>query len=106
MKVAEKPKRPVSAGSIARKIREKAPAFAETYVSYGATEKLLNECTKQGEYNIPQALEKNGQIPTDENGVHLGIGHGWWYESTLSPPQFHYPWHILWDNIVSDSKYK
>jgi cytochrome b pre-mRNA-processing protein 3 len=63
-------------------MREKAPLMTETYVAYGATRELVKECTRPGEYKIPQALEKNVEIPTDENGVHLGIGEGWWYEST------------------------
>jgi cytochrome b pre-mRNA-processing protein 3 len=79
-----------SATSFAQKIREKAPIMTETYVAYGATRDLVKECTRPGEYKIPQALEKSAEIPTDENGVHLGIGEGWWYEST-------WPYHILED---------
>jgi cytochrome b pre-mRNA-processing protein 3 len=41
---------------------------------------LIKECSRPGEYKIPQALVKNGEIPVDENGVHLGEGDGWWYE--------------------------
>ena len=66
---------------LAQKLREKAPLMTETYVAYGATRDLIKECTKPGEYTIPQALEKRGEIPVDDNGVHLGEGEGWWYDS-------------------------
>jgi cytochrome b pre-mRNA-processing protein 3 len=59
--------------------------MTETYVAYGATRDLIKECGRAAEYTIPQALERKGEIPTDENGVHLGVGEGWWYES------MHYP---------------
>lgn len=66
---------------IAAKIREKAPILTETYVAYGATGDLIKECSRPGEYTIPQAFEKNGEIPEDENGTHIGVGEGWWYNS-------------------------
>ena len=69
---------------LAQKLREKAPLMTETYVAYGATRDLIKECTKPGEYKIPQALVKRGEIPVDENGVHLGEGEGWWYDSKQS----------------------
>jgi cytochrome b pre-mRNA-processing protein 3 len=65
----------------AAKIREKAPLMTEPYVAYGATQELVKECARHGAYTIPQALEKNVEIPTDETGAHLGVGTGWWYES-------------------------
>lgn len=66
---------------LAQKLREKAPLMTETYVAYGATRDLIKECTKPGEYKIPQALLKGGEIPVDDNGVHLGEAEGWWYDS-------------------------
>lgn len=66
---------------IAAKIREKAPLMTETYVAYGATGDLIKECSRPGEYTIPQAFEKNAEIPEDENGTHIGVGEGWWYDS-------------------------
>jgi cytochrome b pre-mRNA-processing protein 3 len=57
--------------------------MTETYVAYGATRDLIKECTRPGEYKIPQALVKRGEIPVDEDGVHLGEAEGWWYDSTL-----------------------
>jgi cytochrome b pre-mRNA-processing protein 3 len=66
---------------LVQKLREKAPLMTEPYVAYGATRDLIKECSKPGEYTIPQALIKGAEIPTIENGVHLGEGEGWWYES-------------------------
>lgn len=66
---------------LAQKLREKAPLMTEPYIAYGATRDLIKECARPGEYKIPQALQKGAEIPTIENGVHLGEGEGWWYES-------------------------
>jgi|TARA_R110002003_G_scaffold40_6_gene2657 cytochrome b pre-mRNA-processing protein 3 len=66
---------------LAQKLREKAPLMTETYVAYGATRDLIKECTRPGEYTIPQALDRKAEIPTDANGVHIGEGEGWWYDS-------------------------
>lgn len=71
--------------SIASKIRDRAPIFTETYVAYGACDELIKECARPGAYSIPQAAEKGGEIPTDENGTHIGVGSGWWYDSTFAP---------------------
>ncbi|PSN73864.1 hypothetical protein BS50DRAFT_566791 [Corynespora cassiicola Philippines] len=73
---------------LAQKLREKAPLMTETYVAYSATQELLKECTRHGDYTIPQALESGGEIPTDDNGVHLGEGTGWWYETLGLQPTF------------------
>jgi cytochrome b pre-mRNA-processing protein 3 len=54
--------------------------MTETYVAYGATRDLIKACTKPGEYTIPQALVKGGEIPVDEHGTHVGEAEGWWYE--------------------------
>lgn len=79
----KKPHPKIASGitGIAQKLREKAPLMTETYVAYGATRDLIKECGRAAEYTIPQALDPKGEIPTDENGVHLGVGDGWWYES-------------------------
>jgi cytochrome b pre-mRNA-processing protein 3 len=66
---------------IAAKLREKAPLMTETYVAYGAAQELIKECTRPGDYTIPQALEKNVEIPRDDTGAHIGVGTGWWYDS-------------------------
>jgi cytochrome b pre-mRNA-processing protein 3 len=71
---------------LAQKLREKAPLMTEPYVAYGATRDLIKECSRPGEYKIPQAQIKGAEIPTIENGVHLGEGEGWWYESKCSWP--------------------
>ncbi|KAF2852635.1 hypothetical protein T440DRAFT_446385 [Plenodomus tracheiphilus IPT5] len=77
-----------SATSIAQKLREKAPLMTETYVAYGATRDLIKECTKPGDYKIPQALVKDGEIPVDENGTHIGEAEGWWYDTLGLKPTF------------------
>lgn len=77
-----------SVTGLAQKLREKAPLMTETYVAYGATRDLIKQCTKPGDYTIPQALEKRGEIPTDENGVHLGVAEGWWYDTLGLQPNF------------------
>lgn len=68
--------------------------MTETYVAYGATRDLIKQCIKPGDYTIPQALENKAEIPTDENGVHLGVAEGWWYDSkSLSHSKHHiYRW--------------
>lgn len=66
---------------VVQKLRAKAPLVTATYVAYAAMEQLIKECSRPGEYKIPQALEKNGEIPTDETGTHIGEGEGWWYSS-------------------------
>ena len=66
---------------IAAKLMERAPLMVEPYVAYGATQQLVKECIRPGDYTIPQALEKNAEIPRDETGAHVGVGTGWWYDS-------------------------
>lgn len=71
-----------TATRLAREMRKRASAATETYVAYGVTEKLFKECSRQAGYTIPQALEKGGKAPKTAAGEDLGIGTGWWYEST------------------------
>ncbi|KAH7408560.1 ubiquinol-cytochrome C chaperone-domain-containing protein [Phaeosphaeria sp. MPI-PUGE-AT-0046c] len=79
---------PNGMAGIAMKIREKAPLMTETYVAYGATGDLIKECSRPGEYTIPQAFEKDAEIPEDENGTHIGVGEGWWYDTLGLKPTF------------------
>lgn len=67
-------------GGIAAKLREKAPLMTETYVAYAATQQLMKECTRHADYTIPQAMEKDGEIPRDETGAHLGVSDSWWFK--------------------------
>lgn len=60
--------------------------MTETYVAYGAMRELIKECSRAGHYRIPQALVKDGEIPVDENGTHVGEGDGWWYECMFALP--------------------
>jgi cytochrome b pre-mRNA-processing protein 3 len=68
--------------------------MTETYAAYGATEVLFKECGRHGDYTIPQAHEKKGEIPTDEAGTHIGVGSGWWYETLGLTPTFNNWAHI------------
>ncbi|KAF1961928.1 hypothetical protein CC80DRAFT_488311 [Byssothecium circinans] len=87
-------KLPAMAG-LAAKLREKAPLATETYVAYGATQELIKECVRPGDYTIPQSQEKGAEIPRDETGAHLGVGTGWWYETLGLQPTF-----INWAQIT------
>ncbi|KAF2640990.1 hypothetical protein P280DRAFT_468673 [Massarina eburnea CBS 473.64] len=98
------PKKPLNASTnhkipgmagIAQKLREKAPLLTETYVAYGATQEMMKECARPGEYTIPQSQEKGVEIPRDETGAHLGVGKGWWYETLGLAPTF-----INWAQIT------
>ena len=76
----------ITAQGIAKSLRESLPAATETYVAYGVCEKLVKDCSRQADYRIPQASEKNTEIPKTKDGEDLGVGEGWWYESTSSIP--------------------
>jgi cytochrome b pre-mRNA-processing protein 3 len=66
---------------LVRGMRKMAPIMTETYAAYGATDSLFKECARHGDYEIPEAKEKGGVIPTNEEGTHIGRGGGWWYDS-------------------------
>lgn len=70
--------------NIAQQIRNIAPSFTETYVAYGSCEILVKECARVADYNIPQAKEKNGEIPKNEKGEDVGVGDSWWYRREFS----------------------
>lgn len=65
----------------ARAVRGGMESLAEPYVAERATETLFKECARQADYIVPQAFEKNVEIPTNKEGEHIGEGTGWWYES-------------------------
>ena len=67
--------------TIAKELRKRATNTTETYVAYGVCEKLVRECARQADYTIPQARDKNAEIPKTKDGEDLGVGTGWWYES-------------------------
>ncbi|KAL2047154.1 hypothetical protein N7G274_001173 [Stereocaulon virgatum] len=67
--------------TIAKELRKRASSVTETYVAYGVCENLIKECARQADYTIPQAHEKNIDIPKTKDGEDLGVGTGWWYES-------------------------
>ena len=67
--------------SIAKEIRKRYSGVTETYVAYGVCENLVKECARQADYTIPQAHEKNVEIPKTKDKEDLGVGKGWWFES-------------------------
>lgn len=58
--------------------------MTETYIAYGVCERLLKECARQADYTIPQAKEKNVEIPKTKDGEDLGVGTGWWFDSEIA----------------------
>ncbi|KAL2051816.1 hypothetical protein ABVK25_007972 [Lepraria finkii] len=74
--------------AIAKELRKRASSVTETYVAYGVCEKLVKECARQANYTIPQAHEKNVDIPKTKDGEDLGVGTGWWYETLGLTPTF------------------
>ncbi len=67
---------------LAREVRKSAPGVTETYVAYGVAEELFKESARQADYSIPQVKEKDAEIPKSKDGEDLGVGKGWWFEST------------------------
>lgn len=77
---------PSAVDKLAAEVRKHASATTETYVAYGVCETLANECARQADYTMPQALEEGASIPRTKNGEHIGVGKGWWYEGNSLPP--------------------
>ncbi|KAF2736240.1 ubiquinol cytochrome-c reductase assembly protein Cbp3 [Polyplosphaeria fusca] len=73
----------------------KGTLSSSSYVVYTLMDKLIEECTKQGAYTIPQARQRGTPIPTDENGAHIGVASGWWYDTLGLQPTF-----INWSQIT------
>uniref|UniRef100_A0A093XQN1 TIP41-like protein n=1 Tax=Talaromyces marneffei PM1 TaxID=1077442 RepID=A0A093XQN1_TALMA len=61
---------------------------AETYVSYGFTQKLYEACSSQADYEIPQLAQKGVEVPKTADGEELGVGEGWWYKELGLLPTF------------------
>ena len=70
-----------AAQGIAQTLRGSLPRATETYVAYGACQKLVKECARQATYTVPQASQKGAQVPKTSDGQELGVGEGWWYDS-------------------------
>ena len=70
--------------TIAEQLRKRASTATETYTAYGACEKLIKECARQAQYNIPEEQRKKVYIPKPEDGEDIGRGQGWWYNSRCS----------------------
>lgn len=82
---------PSTTQNIARSLRQSLPEATETYVAYGACEKLVQECARQADYHTPQATEKGAKAPKTKDGVELGVGDGWWYQSMFLPSLCSFP---------------
>ena len=67
--------------SIAKELHKRASSVTETYVAYGVCEALVKECARQADYAIPQAEEKDVDVPKTKEGEDLGVGTGWWFDS-------------------------
>lgn len=67
--------------TLAKEFTKVLPAVTETYRAYGVCERLVKECARQADYTIPQAHEKNVEIPKTKDKEDLGVGTGWWFES-------------------------
>ena len=76
---------PSAVDKLAAEVRKHASATTETYIAYGVCETLANECARQADYTMPQALEEGASIPRTKNGEHIGVGKGWWYEGNFLP---------------------
>jgi cytochrome b pre-mRNA-processing protein 3 len=63
-------------------LRKLTGRATETYTAYGATEILYKECARQADYSIPQAKDKDADMPKTSDGEDLGIGQGWWHTGT------------------------
>lgn len=74
--------------SIAEELHKRVSSVTETYVAYGVCENLVKECARQADYAIPQAHEKNVEVPKTKDGEDLGVGTGWWFETLGLTPTF------------------
>ena len=66
---------------IAKEFSKQFPSVTETYRAYAICERLVKECAQQADYTIPQARERNVEIPKTKDQEDLGVGTGWWFES-------------------------
>jgi cytochrome b pre-mRNA-processing protein 3 len=73
-----------TASRLANELRKRASGTTETYIAYGATQKLFNECSRAGNYTVPQ-IDDGGIAPKNDAGEDLGVGTGWWYDCNISP---------------------
>lgn len=53
----------------------------EQMIAQDVAETLFKECARQADYTVPQAFEKEGEVPKNEAGEDVGQGTGWWYDS-------------------------
>ena len=74
--------------TLAKEFRKRASNLTETYFAYGVCDRFVKECSRQADYTIPQAREKNVEVPKTKDKEDLGVGTGWWFDSKhFSPSQ-------------------
>lgn len=71
----------------AAELRKLTGRATETYTAYGVTEALVQECSKQADYIIPQA-QTDEEMPKTADGEDLGVGQGWWHSEVGLKPTF------------------
>lgn len=74
---------PTASAGILKSLASRQGGAAETYVSYGFTQKLYEACSSQADYEIPQLAQKGVEVPKTADGEELGVGEGWWYKGKL-----------------------
>ena len=62
-----------------QELRKLTGRATETYTAFGATEILYKECARQADYSIPQAKDKDAEMPKTADGEDLGVGESWWH---------------------------
>lgn len=90
--------------SLAKEFTKRLPeTLTEPYKAYGACQRLIKECARQADYTIPQAHEKNVEVPQTKDQEDLGVGTGWWFESErISLPYDHI--HLTMPTDISFSR--
>lgn len=56
----------------------------ENAIAQDVSETLFKECARQADYTVPQAFEKEGEVPKNEAGEDIGQGSGYWYDSKFA----------------------
>ncbi|EED21776.1 conserved hypothetical protein [Talaromyces stipitatus ATCC 10500] len=79
---------PTASSGILKSLASRRGGAAETYVSYGFTQKLYEACSSQADYEIPQLAQKGVEIPKTAEGEELGVGEGLWYKELELLPTF------------------
>ncbi|KAF2763395.1 hypothetical protein EJ05DRAFT_472304 [Pseudovirgaria hyperparasitica] len=75
-------------GNVAQRLRHLAPNVTETYAAYGATMNLVQSCTAQADYSMPN-VEQGVEPEMLADGEEVGIGkESWWFDDAKLPATF------------------